>query len=326
MANLRETKDRIKSVKNTQKITRAMKMVAAAKVKKAENAVKMSRPFTLELFKTFVEIYNSIDDKKFEKVEAKNPLYNYPILLQERETKTLGLLIVSSNKGLAGAYTANLVRYVEKEIKKANKDGLKVKVFLLGQKAEAPIKALEKDCDFQIREVYTGILDDISASSARIVALDLAQMFVDEEIDKIELITTRYINMMKYKVEGWTLLPVFKKESKDIKSFYKEEFNKENNLVYESFMDKLNGAFELFEPNQKALLQKILPMYITNIIFQSILEAQASELASRMTAMSAATKNAEEMIKNLTVQYNKARQEAITQEITEVISGSLNKS
>ena len=326
MANLRETKDRIKSVKNTQKITRAMKMVAAAKVKKAENAVKMSRPFTLELFKTFVEIYNSIDDKKFEKVEVKNPLYNYPILLQERETKTLGLLVVSSNKGLAGAYTANLVRYVEKEIKKANKDGLKVKVFLLGQKAEAPIKALEKDCDFQIREVYTGILDDISASSARIVALDLAQMFVDEEIDKIELITTRYINMMKYKVESWTLLPVFKKGSKKIKSFYKEEFNQENNLIYDSFMDKLNGAFELFEPSQKALLQKILPMYITNIIFQSILEAQASELASRMTAMSAATKNAEEMIKNLTVQYNKARQEAITQEITEVISGSLNKS
>ena len=219
-----------------------------------------------------------------------------------------------------------MVRYVEKEIKKANKDGLKVKVFLLGQKAEAPIKALEKDCDFQIREVYTGILDDISASSARIVALDLAQMFVDEEIDKIELITTRYINMMKYKVESWTLLPVFKKGSKKIKSFYKEEFNQENNLIYDSFMDKLNGAFELFEPSQKALLQKILPMYITNIIFQSILEAQASELASRMTAMSAATKNAEEMIKNLTVQYNKARQEAITQEITEVISGSLNKS
>lgn len=325
MPNLRETKDRIQSVKNTQKITRAMKMVAAAKVKKAENAVKMSRPFTLELFKTFVEIYNSIENKNFEEIKPENPLDNYPILLAEREIKTVGLLVVSSNKGLAGSYTSNIIKYTEKLIRHSIKHGQKVKVFLVGQKAEAGIKALKRNLDFDIQMVYTGILDDINASSARIVALDMAQEFTKGNIDKIELITTRYINMMKYNVEGWTLLPVIKKENKALKSFFKSEFNKENKIEYQSFLENKSHATALIEPDTKTLLQKIVPMYITNIIFQALMEAQASELASRMTAMSAATKNAEDMINYLTIQYNKARQDSITQEITEVISGAINK-
>ena len=325
MPNLRETKDRIQSVKNTQKITKAMKMVAAAKVKKAENTVKMSRPFTLELFKTFVEIYNSIEDKKFEKITSKDPLDNYPVLLQEREIKTLGLVIISSNKGLAGAYTANLVRFAAREIKKANKENIKVKIFLVGAKAEASLRTIKQDCEFDIKEVYTGILDDVNASSARIVAMDLAEEYVNGNIDKIELITTRYVNMMSYKVEGWTLLPVINIKKEQNKTFFKEEFNKENQISYKTFFDGKIDAAQLFEPNQKLLLQKIVPMYITNIIFQAILEASASELASRMTAMSAATNNATEMINMLTVQYNKVRQETITQEINEVVSASLNK-
>lgn len=325
MASLRETKDRIQSVKNTQKITRAMKMVAAAKVKKAENAVKMARPFALELFRTFVEIYGSIEDKKFEKIVSDNPLDNYPVLLKEREIKGIGLVIISSNKGLAGAYTANLVRFATKKIKKANKEGKKVKIFLVGTKAEAPIRALKKDYDFDLVEVYTGILDDINVSSAKIVALDLAEHFVSYDIDKIELITTRYINMMKYKVDSWTLLPVINNHNEKIKKNFQEEFDAENKIDYKTFFDNMNCTSQIFEPNQKVLLQKIVPMYITNLIFQAILEAQASELASRMTAMSAAVNNATDMINMLTVQYNKARQESITQEITTLISGSMKQ-
>ncbi|MCD8025055.1 MAG: ATP synthase F1 subunit gamma [Candidatus Gastranaerophilales bacterium] len=325
MSNLRETKERIQSVKNTQKITRAMKMVAAAKVKKAENAVKMSRPFTMELFKMFVEIYNSIEDKNFDKVISSNPLDNYPVLLKERPIKTLGLLIVSSNKGLAGAYTANLVRFVSKEIKNANKNGVHVRVYIIGTKIEAPLNALMKDLDFDIKEVYTGVLDDINASSARAVALDLAEEYVKNKIDKIELVTTRYINMMNYKVEGWTLFPVINTKDENIRKFFKDEFNQENKIEYKTFFKYDKTASQLFEPSQKILLQKIVPMYITNAIFQALLEAQSSELASRMTAMSAAVNNANEMINALTVEYNKVRQQNITQEITEVISGSLDK-
>ena len=235
------------------------------------------------------------------------------------------LVIVSSNKGLAGAYTANLVKFAAREIKKANDKNLDVKIFLLGQKAESSLRALKSEYKFDIKEVYTGILDGINASSAKIVASDLAQEFVDGKIDKIELVTTRYINMMNYKVEGWTLLPVINAEDKELKTFLNREFDKENRFEYRTFFERIKPAFEIFEPSQKAILQKIVPMYITNLIFQAILEAQASELASRMTAMSAATNNANDMIETLTIQYNKARQDKITQELTEVISGSLKK-
>ena len=327
MPSLKETKDRILSVKNTQKITRAMKMVAAAKVKKAENAVKMSRPFSMELFRTFVEIYGSIEDKEFDAVKSANPLDNYPVLLKARPIKTIGLVIISSNKGLAGAYTANLIRFAAMKIKCANENNINVRIFLIGQKAEAGLRALLSELEFEIKEVYTGILDDINASSAKVIALDLAEEYTTNRIDKIELITTRYINMMRYKVENWTLLPVITQNSDEIRTFYKKEFNIENKIEYKTFFDNKDktDSYRLFEPNQKTLLQKIVPMYITNTIFQAILEAQASELASRMTAMSAATNNAEDMINTLTIQYNKARQDSITQEITEVISGSLGK-
>lgn len=327
MPNLKETKDRIQSVKNTQKITRAMKMVAAAKVKKAENTVKSARPFALELFKTFSEIYNSIEDKNFKKsfTKPKNPLENYPALLETREVKTIGLVIVSSNKGLAGAYTANIIRLSAKEIKEANENNIKVKVYLIGQKAEASLKTLQSSLDFEIKEVYTGILDDVNSSSAEIVALDLAEEFVNGQIDKIKLITTRYVNMMTYKAESWTLLPVVAPNSSKVQKFFKEEFDKENKIEYKTFLEGKSLTEQVFEPDIKTLLKKIVPMFIINTIFQAILEAQASELASRVTAMSSATKNAEDMINQLTVQYNKARQESITMEIIEVISGAFSK-
>ena len=322
MPNLKETKDRIQSVKNTQKITRAMKMVAAAKVKKAESSVKAGRPFTMELFRTFIEIYNSLPDKNFEEIKTNNPLENYPVLLSKREIKTIGLVLISSNKGLAGAYTANLIRYVAEKIKQANEKNIKVKIILIGGKAEAGIKALSKDYDFEIKNIYTEILDDIETNSVKLIAYDLAEDFTAGGIDKIELITTRYINMIRYKIESWTLLPVLNIKNAD--SFFKKEFNFENNVQYKTFFEGKTSTVEIFEPNQKALLKKILPMYIKNVIYQAILEAQASELASRMTAMSAATKNAEDMIKKLTVEYNKARQDSITQEIIEVVSGAVN--
>ncbi len=325
MAGLKETKDRIQSVKNTQKITRAMKMVAAAKVKKAENSVKLSRPFALELFKTFVEIYDSIEDKKFENIKTKEPLDNYKALLEERQVKTIGLVIISSNKGLAGAYNANLIRLAASKIKEANSKNIKVELFLVGSKVEAGLRALEKEYDFNIKEVYTGILDDVNTSSARIVASDLAKEYINLKIDKIELITTRYINMLTYSPESWTLLPVIHQGNKNVQAFFKKQFDKEHKIEYKTFFEDKKNTIQLFEPNQTTLLKQIVPMYITNLIYQAILEAQASELASRMTAMSAATKNAEDMINNLTIQYNKARQQSITQEITEVISGTLNK-
>ena len=330
MANLRNIKNRISSIKNTQKITRAMKMVAAAKVKKAEAAVKMSRPFTFELYRMFIKVYNAVGKSEFESIKTKYAIDNYPALLNSREVNTVALVVISSNKGLAGAYSANIVRYTLNKIKQLKAENKNVALYHVGQKTLAPLKNAQKTLGFEIKEVYTGILDDLNVSSAKIIAEDLAEDYVEKRVDKIELITTRYINTMTYKVEEWTLLPTLsphegeeRAKKMQINKFHKSEFDEEHKVEYEHHV-KIDSIME-FLPCPECVLQKIVPMYITNVIFQTMLEAQASELSSRMTAMSAATNNAEDMIKNLTVQYNKVRQEGITQELTEVISGSMSK-
>ena len=318
MANLRTIKDRINSVKNTQKITKAMKMVAAAKVKKAENAVRASRPFTLELYKMFCWVHKEAIKNQFDKVRTEHNIDNYCALLTERNVETVGIVIVSSNKGLAGAYCANVVRYSLNMIKNYLKEGKKVKVYLIGQKALAPIKSAQKQLDFEIQKTYISLLDGLSTSCAYAIASDLADDYVSENIDKIELVTTRYKNMMTYKTESWQLLPAVDKTS-EIKEFRNSELDKELNVEHQLHEIEPLGEYL---PNLNIVLSTVVPMFITNVIYQSLLEAQASELASRMTAMSSATNNAQEMINTLTIDYNKARQAKITQELTEIISGA----
>ena len=318
MANLRNIKDRINSIKNTQKITRAMKMVAAAKVKKAESAVKSSRPFTFELYNMFSWLYEKTHDEICDKIQTKEAINNYSALLCEREVKTVGLVIVSSNKGLAGAYCANVVRYSLNSIKQYLNEGKKVKVYLIGQKAQSAIKNAQKQLDFEIKQSYVNILDGINSSSAYIVANNLARDYVDGTIDSIEVITTRYKNMMSYQVQSWQLLPALV-EDKKIKKFENKDLNEE--LKIEDNSKHIEPLSE-FLPDPKTILSTVVPMYVTNVVYQALLEAQASELASRMTAMSSATNNAQDMISSLTIEYNKARQAKITQEITEVISGA----
>ena len=317
MANLRSIKDRITSIKNTQKITKAMKMVAAAKVKKAENAVKASRPFTLELYKMFRWVYHEVLKNHLDKIDAKG-LDNYPALLEKRDVKTVGIVVVSSNKGLAGAYCANIVRYCLNMIKEFTSEGKKVAVYFVGQKAIPAVKNAQKQYDFEIKNSYTTILDGINSTSAAIVASNLADDYVSGEIDEIHLVTTRYKNMMTYKTEDWQLLPAITDNNK-IKEFRDNELDKELDIKHEEH--KIEPLSE-YIPSIGSVLSSIVPMFITNVIFQALLEAQASELASRMTAMSAATNNASEMISSLTIEYNKARQANITQELTEIIGGS----
>ncbi len=318
MANLRNIKDRINSIKNTQKITKAMKMVAAAKVKKAEYAVKSSRPFTLELAKMFYWTYLETLKNKCEKIRTKEHIDNYPALLERREIKKTGVIIVSSNKGLAGAYNANIVRFSLNLIKKLKEENKEVVVYLVGQKAAPAIKNAQSVLDFKIAKTYTSLLDGVNSSSAYVLATQLANDYVKEKIDSIELVTTRYKNMMTYSVEKWQLLPAVS-NTDEIKNFHNKDLSDELKVSHD--VHKVEPLSE-FLPDLNSVLSKIVPMFITNIIYQALLEAQASELASRMTAMSAATNNAQDMISTLTIEYNKERQAKITQEITEVISGA----
>ena len=318
MANLRNIKDRINSIKNTQKITKAMKMVAAAKVKKAENVVRTSRPFTLELYKMFCWAYKETLKNKCDKIRTQNNIDNFPALLEKRDVKSVGLVIISSNKGLAGAYCANIVRYSLNLIKKLKSEGKNVCVYLVGQKAAPAIKNAQAQYGFEIKKTYVNILDDVNSSSAYVIASLLADDFIKGDIDSIELVTTRYKNMMTYIAESWQLLPAVTDDER-VREFRNKELDDELKINHDSH--KIEPLSE-FMPNLQSVLSTIVPMFITNVVYQALLEAQASELASRMTAMSAATNNASDMINTLTVEFNKARQAKITQEITEVISGA----
>lgn len=305
MTNLKDIKNRIQSVESTKKITRAMKMVAAARVKKAENTVKASRPFTVELNTMFKKLLNSVGTYSASTLKIKSAIDNYPALLQPRPLKTAGLLVLTSNKGLAGAYNANIVRRTIKKIEEYQAQGIRTILFIVGQKGISALKRKVLNYDCEIANTYLNIANNPSGEGAKLVVEDIAEYYVNQKIDKIEIITTRFKNMMSYFVEDWEVLPLKKPE---------DDYERLHDNVLEPLMD--------FVPDMHNILQKIVPMYVTNIVYQALLEAQASELASRMTAMSAATTNAEKMIKTLSVEYNKSRQFAITQEIIEVVSGA----
>ena len=298
MPNLKDIKNRIGSVQNTKKITKAMKMVAAAKVKKAENTVKAARPFSDELLFLFRKMLARVDERTTVGLKLERALDNYPELLIKKEVKTEGLLVITSNKGLAGAYNANIVKAALKRVKENSENGIKTMIYPVGQKAISAFK--RKNGSFEMRKGYLAVANDPTATGAELIAEDIARDFVNDDIDRVDIITTHFNNMMSYSVVHWQVLPV---------------------KVEKAEKHELSPVME-FEPSEHAVLKQLVPMYITNSIFQALLEANASELASRMTAMSAASNNAEEMISTLTVDYNKARQAAITQELVEIVSGA----
>lgn len=275
-------------------------MVAAAKVKKCENAVKASRPFTKEMNEMLHKLLKTVQAYPEDETKPKKPSENWRILLEKRTTKNIGLLVISSDKGLAGAYNANVVRYALKEIKQLQKQGINAKLFVIGQKGLNTLKREQRNLDFEIIKTYPAFIEGGSSALGTVVAEDMATEFVEGNIDEMKIITTRFRNMMSYSVEEWEILPM--KDKIDDAEEYHSEME--------------------FEPDLSVMLRKIVPFYIANIIYQALLEATASELASRMTAMSAACNNADEMIRTLSIDYNKARQAAITQEITEVVSGA----
>lgn len=303
MANSRDIRDRIASIKNTQKITRAMKMVAAAKVKKSELQAKANRPFSFELGKMFYRILSSVGEYTTQGLKTQRAIDNYPKLLEKRETKTVGLLLISSNKGLAGAYNANLVKYCANLIKKYTEENINVKLIVVGQKGLNGLKPVQRKYNFEIIKSYTNLPQNPNSSFATILAEDLADLYLANDIDKIQIVTTRFKNMMSYNTEDWTILPL---------EVDKEKISENKNI--DTQME--------FEPNAQSILQKLVPMFLTNTILQALFEANASELASRMTAMSAATDNAGKMIQNLSIEYNKARQAAITNELSEIVAGA----
>ena len=186
MPNLLDIKDRITSIKNTQKITRAMKMVAAAKVKKSENRVKAGRPFSKALVSAFKRVLDSVDnDAAVTGLKIERAIDNYPALMKKRELKTAGILMITSNKGLAGAYNANVIRYTLKKIQTLKEQNIDAKLYIVGQKGLSGIRRKAQEAGVEIVSTYTKISQEPNSSNAIVIAEDMAKDFVEGKIAPI---------------------------------------------------------------------------------------------------------------------------------------------
>jgi F-type H+-transporting ATPase subunit gamma len=313
MANLKEIRDRIGSVKNTRKITEAMRLVAAAKVRRAQEQVLRSRPFADRLARVLENLQSRM---RFEDVDAP--------LLEERPVQTITLLAVTGDRGLCGGYNANIIKRTEQRHAELTGQGYQVDLVLIGRKAITYFQ--NRASLYTVRATFTGLEQVPNAEEARGIANEIRAEFLSASTDRVEIIFTKFINLVSSRPVIQTLLPL---DPQGIATPEDEIFRlttREGRLVVEPG-SSANAAPALpsdivFEQSPEQLLNALLPLYLQNQLLRSLQEAAASELASRMTAMNNASDNAKALAKTLTLDYNKARQAAITQEILEVVGGA----
>lgn len=312
MPSLKDIRRRIKSVKSTQKITKAMRMVAAAKVKRAENRVKATRPYAGHLRQVFSAVFKALHNHVSVLSGSR-----YVELLKPRPVKNLGLVVMTSDRGLCGSYNATVLRQAFRLEREIRQRGLTPRLYLVGSKA---VQAFARHPNAEILGQTSQMTAAPSVEDANRIADTMVKAFLDGTIDTIDVLSTHFISMISYKVQMTPLIPI------------RSHIDWEPDLIptvdaayYFSETPAEHGAIKpemLLEPDPVQVLDKLVPMYLSHIIYTLLLEAAASELAARMTAMSNATNNAGDMINRLTILYNKARQAAITQEILEIVGGA----
>ncbi|BAS55806.1 MULTISPECIES: F0F1 ATP synthase subunit gamma [Leptolyngbya] len=312
MPNLKAIRDRIQSVKNTKKITEAMRLVAAAKVRRAQEQVTATRPFADRLAQV---LYGLQARLKFE--EADLPL------LRKRDVGTVGLLVISGDRGLCGGYNANVIRRAEIRAKELKAEGIDYKMVIVGRKATQYFQRR----DYPIVESYAGLEQIPTAAEAAQIADVVLSQFLSESVDRVELIYTKFVSLIASRPVVQTLLPLDPQglEVADDEIFrlttrggqFQVERERVSAPEVQSFPQDM-----IFEQDPVQILDALLPLYLNNQLLRALQEAAASELAARMTAMNNASDNAKNLIGSLTLSYNKARQAAITQELLEVVAGA----
>ncbi len=311
MANLKAIRDRIASVKNTKKITEAMRLVAAAKVRRAQEQVNSTRPFADSLAQV---LYNIQSKLQFEDVDLP--------LLEQREIKKVALLVVSGDRGLCGGYNTNVIRRAEIRAKELKSQGVEYTYVLIGRKA----KQYFGNRNVPTEKTFIGLEQIPTAPEAAEIGDELLSLFLAEEVDKVELIYTKFVSLIASKPVIQTLLPLTTKglAVKDDEIFRLTTKGGQFGVERESVASEVDQYPQdtIFEQDPVQILDALLPLYLNNQILRSLQEAAASELAARMTAMNNASENASELMDNLTLSYNKARQAAITQELSEVVAGA----
>jgi F-type H+-transporting ATPase subunit gamma len=285
MPSLKALRSRIKSVKNTRQITKTMKMVAAAKVRRARMAVENARPYAAHLAGILGGIAGSADGAA-------------PLLLTGRESvKNVCLIVCGSDRGLCGGLNSNLLKAATKWIEARTAAGQTVKLIAVGRKIEAGFKSAQSD---KMIAAYTDMGRNVEFAHAQTIATAALTAFEAGEYDEVHLMSAQMVSMLAQTPVVHQLIP-FAKPVVDAST---------------------PQAVTEFEPDEETVLTHLLPLNLNMQVFTALLESSASEQAARMTAMDSATRNAGEMIKRLSVQYNRSRQAAITKELIEIISGA----
>lgn len=279
MASLKDIRDRIKSVKSIQKVTSAMKMVAAAKVRKAQEKMEQARPYTSALEETINHILPDVNRDDLD-------------LLNVREIKRKAYVIVSADRGLAGGFNSNIIKVSEKEIAQFGKEN--VDLFCIGKKARDHFKRR----DYNIVESHIDFWSELNFDNAMMIGRSAIEHFTSGKVDEIHVIYNYFVNMAQQEIKSEVLLPL---------SYDDESFDEKDRL---------------YEPSKEVLVSSLVPRHLNIQVWKYLLESYASEQAARMMAMENATTNAGDMIKSLTLEFNKARQAAITTEMLEIVSGA----
>lgn len=286
MATLRDIKRRIVGVKNTQKITRAMKMIAAAKLRKARTNILNARPYTDKIASIVL------------KLPAEDDLSSNPFFAQ-RDVKNVAIVVVTADRGLCGSFNQNIIketeRYINKELKA---EDIKLQLFCAGKKG---VDYFRKR-DYEIIGADSGLFSSLEYNSALNIYNTIVPKFLDGAIDKVVLIYNSFVSIINQKLEIKQLLPITTESGSE------EKHNDDINYIY--------------EPNRGYIFKYIIPKHLKAQLWRTLLESNAAELSARMTAMDNATNNADELIKSLNLTYNKERQAAITREILEIVSGA----
>ncbi|KGX87285.1 ATP synthase F1 subunit gamma [Pontibacillus marinus] len=281
MASLRDIKSRITSTKKTMQITKAMEMVSASKMNKAEQNAKNFVPYMNKIQEVVASIANGTD--------ASHPM------LEEREVKRTAYLVITSDRGLAGAYNSNILRNVYQTIQDRHNSKDEYTTIPVGRIG----RDFFKKRDMPVEHEITGVADQPNFADIADIAKQTVQLYTDEKIDELHIYYNHYVSAITQEVTATQLLPLTNISSEG-----------QSLTSYE------------YEPNEEEILEVLLPQYAESLIYGALLDGKASEHAARMTAMKAATDNADELVGDLTLKYNRARQASITQEITEIVSGA----
>ena len=283
MANLKDIRDQIKSVKSIQKVTKAMKMVAAAKMRRAQENMEQARPYTSKLNNMLNSLIPEIDRNMLPELESREKI-DHKLFV-----------VITADRGMAGAFNSNVIRMAQKAIDKFGKD--KSSLICIGKKSFGYFKMR----NYNIIENYIDFWSELSFQDAIDIGENIISHFVNGKADEVQVVYNEFINIGKQEVQLEKFLP----------------------LTYE-VQDESPSQYidRIFEPSKEHVVKAMVPKYLNTQVWQYLLESFASEQAARMVAMENATSNARDMIKDLTLKFNKARQSAITTEMLEIVSGA----